>query len=165
MLKNRVSFQKGSKMNISGNLDSLFKFKPGDDWKAHFDNLEVFFDANFIKDDVIKVSFLISTIGEEAYQILRALCSPIPVYTKTFAELHELMKKHSSERFSVLKKRRHFSNMQQLDSESINQWYERVSRNALQCNFDGQLDDRLKDQFVAGMKEGKVLEKIWEEKN
>ena len=72
----------------------LPQFKPGNDWNVYSKRLEKFFNATSVNDDARKISFLISTIGQEAYQLLRDLCDPVLPHNKTYEELCELMKKH-----------------------------------------------------------------------
>ena len=142
----------------------LLKFKHDDDWNVHCERLEQFFKSNSVNDEVRKISFFISSVSQKSYQILRILRgSVLPSNYETYDELRELMKKHYSAKFSVSKVRKQFYNLQQLNSESITQWYALVLEGAVLCNFGGQLKERLKDQFIAGMKVGEILEKVYEE--
>ena len=73
----------------------LPQYKLGDDCSIYFEKLEQFFIANSVKDEVRKISFLISTIGQEAYEILRDLCEPVlPSHYKTYDELREIVRKN-----------------------------------------------------------------------
>ena len=152
------------KSKMSFGVIILPEFKPDGNWNVHFQRLEQFFNANSVNNDARKISILISSIGEETYQKLQDLCDPVlPSHFKTHVELRELIEKHCASGVSVFKERKQFYNLHKLNSESINQWYERVFKSAVQCNFGTGLEERMKNQFVAGMNERKILDRLSEE--
>lgn len=82
---------------------------------------------------------------------------------KRHKELCDILRKHYSPRISVYKERRHFYELRQNRGETINQWYARIKKGAVQCEFGNELEGRLKDQFITGMREGKILDRIFDE--
>ena len=86
-------FKQGPKMNID---QIQLQFKTSDDWNVHF-------IKNSIDDDARKISFLISTIGQDGYQILKDVCEPVPPHNKTYDELRELIIRKQEVRVSIEK--------------------------------------------------------------
>lgn len=76
---------------------------------------------------------------------------------KRHKELCDILRKHYSPRISVYKE------LRQNRGETINQWYARIKKGAVQCEFGNELEGRLKDQFITGMREGKILDRIFDE--
>ena len=145
-------------LNKDANLISIPQFKLGGDWNAHRDCLEDYFDSKNVGDDTKKkISILITSIGQEAYETMRDLCKPVLPNHKTFEQLSDIMEKHYSEIF-IFNKRKQFHSLQQFNSETVSQWYTRVNEYAAQCEFGEQLDERIKDQFLIGMQDRNVLD-------
>ncbi|KAL7293237.1 hypothetical protein TKK_0013377 [Trichogramma kaykai] len=149
-------------VTVGGNIGKIEEFQGGSDWSIYNERLEQYFSANFV-DEQRKVSVLLTSIGSSVYKTLRDLCSPTLPQEKTYEELCETLKKHYSPRISVYKERRQFYRLVQGSSENVSQWYARVKKGAVECQFGAELDNRIKDQFVSGLKEGKVLDRIFEE--
>lgn len=55
------------------------------------ERMEVYFLANCVEEDK-KVSVLLTVIGVQAYKILRILCDPDLLKTKSFSELCRILK-------------------------------------------------------------------------
>ncbi|CAB0033714.1 unnamed protein product, partial [Trichogramma brassicae] len=151
-----------SVVNVSGNIGKIEEFQGGSDWSIYNERLEQYFSANFVEDQR-KVSVLLTSIGSSVYKTLRDLCSPTLPQEKPYQDLCDILKKHYSPRISVYKERRQFYRLVQGPSENVSQWYARVKKGAVECQFGAELDNRIKDQFVSGLKEGKILDRIFEE--
>ncbi|XP_031784109.1 uncharacterized protein K02A2.6-like [Nasonia vitripennis] len=148
-------------VNFAGNIGRLEEFKINSDWNIYHERLEQYFNANFV-DDARKVSVLITAIGPEVYKILRNLCDPQLPHDKPYTELCEILSKQFSPRISIFQQRKRFYDLQQNSGESISQWYARIKKGAVHCDFGTELEGRIKDKFVTGMKEGKILDRICE---
>ena len=153
--------KKSSKFQVMEdyNLGSIPEFKFGDDWNKHREYLEDYFNFKCCYDNIRKISILIATLDQETYVMMRDFCNPELPHNKTFNQLCEMMEKDYIESL-IFCRRREFHNLQQLFSETISQWFIRVTEVAAQCDFGKYLDDRIKDQFVTGMKAGKILDRI-----
>ena len=73
------------------------------------------------------------------------------------------MNRHYAPRASVYKERKKFYDLQQANGETVNQLYARVKKGAVYCEYGAELEGRLRDKFVTGMREGKTLDRIFEE--
>ena len=106
---------------------------------------------------------LITTIDLDVYKTLRDICDPILPHNKIYEELCEILKTHFSPRIAVFKERKKFYELKQSDLESVSQWYARIKRGAVNCDFGVESEGRLKDKLVTGMKDGKILDQVLEE--
>lgn len=151
-------------INVAANIGTLEEFKANTNWSIYRERLEQYFHANFV-DDTRKVPVLLTAIGTEVYQILRDLCDPQLPQDKAYKELCDILTRHFSPQISVFKERRKFWELRQDRNESISLWYARIKKGAVQCSFGATLEDKLKEKFISGMAEGKILDRICEEKH
>ena len=147
-----------SNLNLNVNFGSISKFNSGDDWDLHSARLEQYFNWKSIDDDVQKKSILLLTIGQDAYRILIELCDN--AMPRTYDELCAIMKNHFAPELSVFQRRKQFSNLKQFNTETISEWYKNLVIAANLCDFGDQLEERIKEQFVTGMRDGKISEVI-----
>ena len=146
-------------VNVGANIGNLQEFNPSSDWTIYAERLEQYFRANYV-DESRKVSVLITAIGPEVYKTLRDLCDPVLPQNKTYSELCDILRKQYSPRISIFKERKEFYDLSQAENESVSQWYARVKKGAVHCEFGAELEGRLKDKFVTGMKAGKILDRV-----
>ena len=66
----------------------------GEDWIQYVERMEFYFAANGVTDASKQQAILLSTIGAQAYKVLRNLISPSTPTEKSFKELVEAMTKH-----------------------------------------------------------------------
>ncbi|KAJ8915437.1 hypothetical protein NQ315_003198 [Exocentrus adspersus] len=136
-----------------GNLASLRTYNIGDDWEIFAERLEQYLKANKVEEER-KVSVLITTISEEAYKTLKNLCDPVKPYEKYYADIVKLLDNQRRVTFDLLRQ----------GAESINEWFVKVKKAAADCEFGTSLTERVKDKFVVGLKPGRVLGRLCEEK-
>ena len=149
-------------VNVSTSIGTLEEFKSNSDWNIYRERLEQYFSANFIEADR-QVSVLITAIGPGTYKALRDLCDPILPQNKTYDEICEILNRHYAPRVSVYKERKKFYNLQQANGETVSQWYARVKKGAVYCEYGAELEGQPRNKFVTGMREGKTLDRIFEE--
>jgi len=135
-----------------------------DSWKIYQEQLEQFLEVNKIKTDLKKSAF-ISCIGQDAYKLLRDLCTPDLPKNKSFEELCTLMENHFTPKINVFRERNNFYMTSQQEGESIADFTARIRNLSTNCNFGGdKLEGILIDKFVFGLKSGKIKDRICEEK-
>ncbi|KAK9687808.1 hypothetical protein QE152_g35982 [Popillia japonica] len=92
------------------------------------------------------------------------LCSPLKPEEKTYEELVEIVQEHLQPAPSVISERHKFRLRRQEKGESVTQ-YVVVSRNlAKSCEFKETLDDNLRDQFVSGLHNEVIKQRLFSEK-
>jgi len=78
-------------MRIYGNIVSIPEFHISGDWEMYQERLEQYFMANMIEENR-QVAVLLTTIGDQAYKIIRDLCDPVMPSIKTYGELVLMLK-------------------------------------------------------------------------
>ncbi|KAJ8914171.1 hypothetical protein NQ315_016250 [Exocentrus adspersus] len=150
----------GQNVNTAISQPSVPKFLEfsyeSDDWEIYLERLDQHFTANNIGDEKIKTAILLSSIGQESYKLLRDLCIPDLPKTKAFEELCTLLNKQFGVHMSVWRERRKFHQLKQTD-ETITEWYAKIHSFSVHCKFGNNLNVFLKDKFVTGLTQGRVL--------
>lgn len=142
------------------NLRNFPNFEMEDDFTIFKEMLENAFDVLQI-EEAQNSGILIAVLGQKIYKILKNLCSPTIPKTKSYADLIALL----SERPKVLiyQERRTFYDARQMHGETIMDWHLHIKSLAVDCEFGANLNEIMKDQFISGLFEGKIFDRICEE--
>ena len=124
--------------------------------------MKLFFVANEVEDDK-KVAVLLTVIGSKTYSLLADLASPAEPSTKTFAELSELLKKHFEPKKMVVAERFRFHRRYRLEHESIMDFAAGLCTLSHDCQFEGFLNNALRDQFVCGLRSEAIQSRLLSE--
>ncbi|CAB0044454.1 unnamed protein product [Trichogramma brassicae] len=152
-----------SVVNVSGNIGKIEEFQGGSDWSIYNERLEQYFSANFVEDQR-KVSVLLTSIGSSVCTKLYEICVAQLCLKKNLTKICVISLKSIILRVSQFTRSVDSFIVSFKDpSENVSQWYARVKKGAVECQFGAELDNRIKDQFVSGLKEGKILDRIFEE--
>ncbi|KAG6442854.1 hypothetical protein O3G_MSEX002546 [Manduca sexta] len=121
-------------------------------WLEYVERIETYFVENNIPDES-KLSILFSAIGEEIYDLLYTIASPIKPSSLVFEDavrlLHDLLQSKPSKRAY----RYRFRNRNQLPSESIQDYTKQLKKLSSYCDFQqSELDQHLLDQLISGVK-------------
>lgn len=150
-------------VNVFGNVGSISEFKAGiDNWDEYKERLDQYFLANGIPANR-QVCVLLTVIGAASYSVLRDLCDPELPSVKEYAVLAKLLHDQFAPKIMVFRKRTEFHNLTQKADETVGDWYRRIKNMATHCKFGGNLEMVIKDRFVAGMRSGKIQERLFEE--
>lgn len=82
---------------------------------------------------------------------------------KTYEELCDVLKKTFFTAYISLQGTQTVLSISSKLNETISQWYARVKKGSVDSRFRQVLERRIKDQFVTGIKDGKILDRIFEE--
>ncbi|KAF2892439.1 hypothetical protein ILUMI_13737, partial [Ignelater luminosus] len=156
-----ASSQSAAAIHI-GNVGSLSEFNPADNWTIYQKRLEQFFVGNGVAQDR-KIAVLLTLIGSKAYGVLRDICDPQKPSELSYDSLCQKLTQQFSIQTSVFRQRCHFYNLNQIQSEIINDWFARVKKTATECQFGSVLDEKVKDKFVTGLINGPILDRLCEE--
>ncbi|XP_045463872.1 uncharacterized protein K02A2.6-like [Harmonia axyridis] len=143
-------------------IGSIAEYSSDDDWSLWAERLEQYFSANDI-DQEKRVPVLLTLIGDKAYKTLRDLCDPALPKDKTYKELRDILTAQFSKKVSIFKERIEFYNLKQMEREAVRSWYVRIKNKASACKFRANLNEILKDKFVAGMCKSPKLDRVCEE--
>jgi Retrotransposon gag protein len=137
-------------------------FKANADFEIFMERLHNAFIVNKTPD-TDRVAILLNQIDEHVYKTLRNLCDPETPGTKTFDEIHSLLRRQYVRETSAWKERRKFFNAVQKRTESVNEWFLRLKTLATNCDFGKDLPEMLKNKFVCGLDQSAIFERIAEE--
>ena len=133
-------------------IGSLAEFKPeSEKIEAYLERVQLFFDANGIKDDK-KVAVLLTVIGSTTYALLSSLLAPAKPGDKPFEVLSETLLRHFDPKPLVIAERFHFHRRNQASSESISEYVAELRRLATHCEFGDYLEQALRDRLVCGIR-------------
>ncbi|KAJ8670720.1 hypothetical protein QAD02_001979 [Eretmocerus hayati] len=151
-------------VNVSAGIGQIEEFDPDVDWEINQGRLEQYLTVNHVVGER-RAAVLITVIGPRVHETLRDLWFPDPPSSRLYEDLCTTLRKYFAPTFSVSKERKQFYDLHQDSSKTVNLWYARVKKGEVKCKFGEDPENRVEDKFVAGMSEGKVLERICEEEH
>ena len=119
---------------------------------AYLERVQIFFDANGIKEDKKKVSVFLNAVGARTYALLKDLLSPDKPAAKTFEALQKALTDHFEPKPLVIAKRFYFHQRAQGTNESVLEYIAELRRLATHCEFGAFLQDALRDRLVCGLR-------------
>uniref|UniRef100_A0A1I8H8K9 Reverse transcriptase domain-containing protein n=1 Tax=Macrostomum lignano TaxID=282301 RepID=A0A1I8H8K9_9PLAT len=127
--------------------------------------MEQYFICNKVESTEAKRATFLTAIGEKHYKLLRDLCHPDKLTTKTFEQLRDVLKNHCSPAPSEIAARFKFQRRMQQEGESFTVFLAGLKSAAVHCNFGSTLNERLRDQLVFGMSSDAMRSKLLESAN
>lgn len=129
---------------MAGHLFS--RLEPFDCQKGDFDyyleQFEHFLVLNSVDEEGKKVPLFISSIGQEAYKILKDICAPSDPKEKSFEQLKSLLQEYFA--------RREFYRRNQRPGEYTGAFVNELKRLSVKCNFGPFAHDALRDRIACG---------------
>lgn len=135
-----------------------------DSWELYTERLEQYFLCNKVEEN-LKVPTLITVMGADSYELLGTLCAPVKPATKKYSELVALMQRHLQPKPSVLAERFKFRQRKQNKSESIADYVADLKKLTKFCEFGSYLEESLRDQFVCGIYNENIRQRLFVEEN
>ncbi|KFD49840.1 hypothetical protein M513_09307 [Trichuris suis] len=129
-------------------------------WDAYVERLKFFFEANGIADDGKKRATLLSVCGLPALSIAKSVVSPKSLSDVSYDYIVRALQCHFIPKPSVIYQRFHFQRRLQRDGEGIATYIAEFRRLASDCNFGSNLEERLRDQFVCGLKDEDLQKRL-----
>ncbi|XP_063391394.1 uncharacterized protein K02A2.6-like [Cydia fagiglandana] len=144
-------------------IGKLQPFDPSaDDWALYVDRLEQYFIVNSVTD-ALKVPTLITVMGSASYELLVTLCTPDKPSTKKFEVLKELMTNHLQPKRSIMAERYKFRQRIQKKGESLAVYVADLKKMTQYCDFKTELENNLRDQFVCGIADDTIRQRLFVE--
>ena len=124
-----------------------------DKWELWEEKFKFFLLANSIKDDA-KKPMLLATVGMTALGYLHDLNMPTSLDDAgvTYTRLLEQFRAHFGAKTTQLAARHEFGRLLQKDSESVDDYAASLRTASVLCGFCADLDIRLRDQLLLGLK-------------
>ena len=127
------------------------------------ERLEQFFLANDIEDPTKQKAILLGCCGSKPYSLFSNLLAPVTPSTKSYAELVNLMKDHTTPKPSIILERFKFFKRDWENGETISIYISKLQKLARVCDFGTNLEDMLRDRLVCGVHDDKIQQKLLSE--
>jgi len=114
-------------------------------------------------NDEKKKYALLASLGTEAFELVADSCLPKKPAEKSYQELVSLIKLQITKKKLPIAARYEFYQLRQ-NSDDVKTYVRKLRHYADDCEFGGQLDDRLRDQFVIGQANKEALKRMLTEK-
>ncbi|XP_058831927.1 uncharacterized protein LOC131690285 [Topomyia yanbarensis] len=112
------------------------------DFDYYLEQFDHFLVLNSIDDETKKIPLFISSIGQDAYKILKESCAPADPKEKSFDELKTLLLQYFA--------RRQFYGRNQRQGEQLGAFISDVKKLSLKCNFGPFAKEALRDRIACG---------------
>lgn len=132
------------------------------DWSVFVDKLNYFCDVNKLSPER-KRAFLILQVTTDAHIMLRDICHPDPVTSKSYEQLIDLCGKYFMHRTTVFGNRRKFYEAKQELEEPLYRWLNRVQELASGCLFGDRFDLSVLDKFIVGLSSTEMITRLCDE--
>lgn len=123
--------------NNSAVFGCLTEYKPSSSssWTSYKERLEFYFQANSIVNDQIKRAIFLTSVGEETYDLVRSLFTPLAPKDIEFTEIIEKLDVHFNPTPNEIVRRYQFYKRQQEKNETISQFIAEIRKLSEFCNF------------------------------
>lgn len=132
-------------------------------WENYEIRLKAWLEVQDIAQEGKKKAALISEIGAETFGVVKDLAFPASVNDKTFGQLLVLLREHFKKNRTPMADRLLLHNRKQGDSETLTDFIAALKKIASTCDYGAELDNRLRDAFLFGVKNQKILNRLIEE--
>ncbi|XP_053688950.1 uncharacterized protein LOC128738110 [Sabethes cyaneus] len=112
------------------------------DFDYYLEQFEHFLLLNSVDDEAKKVPLFITSIGQDAYRILKESCDPVDPKEKSFEELKAALLQYFA--------RRQFYSRNQRPNEQLGAFINDVKRLSLKCSFGPFAKEALRDRIACG---------------
>ena len=135
------------------------------DIESYLERLEMHFLASNIAESegnaTNRKAILLSSIGADAYRILKDICFPEAPTEKTYAALASELKKHFKPKRLAVAERFHFNTVQQQQGQTIAEFVAQLKKLSTYCEYTGdQLKESLRDRFICGLCSESIQRKL-----
>ena len=134
-------------------MGSIEAYNPkSDDWSSYEGRLEFYLTINKITDAAIKRAALLTRINNAGFRMLTDLQFPNKLIDVTNDALIEDLDKAYNRKFFKMASRVRFETISQHEGQNIDEFFAELLHAFINCGIGNQLDNRLKDQFVIGLR-------------
>ena len=113
----------------------------------------------------MKRAALLTLIGNGNFRMLTDLHFPTKVMDVRYDTLIEDLDKAYGNKVSKMASRLRFGTVSQYEGQSIDEFIAELRHSALDSGFGDQLENRLKDQFVIGLRSDHIKKKLFEDED
>ena len=125
----------------------------------------IFFLANDITDAAKKKATFLTSIGVDAYRLVRSLCTPDMPSDKSLTDIVKLLKDHLAPEPNSILERFKFYSRNRKDGESVADYVVDLRRLSRNCKFGTSLKEMLRDRIVCGINDTGMQRKMLSRKD
>ena len=129
-------------------------------WSTYKGRFSFYLKANIITDAAFKKAPLLTLIGDIAYRMLADLHLPNKLSTVSFDDPITNLDSAYCKKVSKLASRVRFQSIVQHEGQSVDEYLAEHRHYFIDCGFGDQLNNRLKDQFVVGLRSDQIKKKL-----
>ena len=148
-------------MSLIGNVGP---YDESEKFSTHVDRVKLYFEANSIAENKQVPAFL-SLIGPKLFSLTTDLVSPRTPKECTLEELISALNNHYKPQVIVIYERFKFYRRCQENHESVTSFVAALKSLASTCEFEGKLEEMLRDKLVMGLREESTQRLLLTEKN
>lgn len=131
-------------------IGQLEPYKQTSSWNNYRERLEFYFEANGVLNDNIKRAIFLTMVGEETYEVIRFLFTPLAPRDVTYTEILERLDTQFNPIPNEIIQRYNFRKRYQRHDEVIVMFVTDLRKLSEHCNYT-ELDKELRDQIVCGV--------------
>ncbi|XP_065217466.1 uncharacterized protein K02A2.6-like [Planococcus citri] len=169
--KKRLSSSKmGEEANAANNLAQRianFKFQQFDPkqegWRYYSQRFSLELTLQSIVEATDKRNLLLKCIGPTIYKLVIDHFDPDDVLSKTYDDITKFLTDYYKPTTNYLSERVNFGMCVRSDKQTLTQFLEELRSKAVHCSFKSTLDERLRDQFLLGINNSAMREKLYTE--
>ena len=132
------------------------------EWELYEAKFTFFLEANLINDDKQKRAMLLASVGTTALGYVRDLNVPKELHEVDYKNLLEQLRAHYGKKTAMLAARNDFAYVRQKDGQSVEDFAAALRAASLLCKYGADLDVRLRDQLVIGLREDSIRKRLME---
>ena len=125
-------------MAVIGVLDK-FDINGEESFDVYYERVDLFFLANDITDAAKKKATFLTSIGVDAYRLVRSLCTPDMPSDKSLVDIVKLLKDHLAPEPNSILERFKFYSRNRKDGESVADYVVDLRRLSRNCKFGTSL--------------------------
>ena len=145
---------------MAGLVGSIEAYNPkSDEWSTYKGRLEFYLQINKITDAAMKRAALLTLIGNDGFRMLTDLHFPTKLIDVTYYTLIEDLDKAYGKNVSKMASRLRFGTVSQHEGQSIDEFIAELRHATMDSGFGDQLENRLKDQFLIGLRSDHIIKK------
>ncbi|KAK9727473.1 hypothetical protein QE152_g19137 [Popillia japonica] len=149
--------------NTNTTVQTIFTIEQFDNAKNHWSRwvkrLEGAFTIFNVPDDK-KVGYLLHYMGADAFDTLCDKLAPEDPWLKEYKFLVDYMQQYYNPAPLEIAENFRFNKRRQQEGESVQEYLTALQKLAINCNFGTYLKTALRNQFVFGLKNEKILQVI-----
>ncbi|KAK9401763.1 hypothetical protein NXF25_010119 [Crotalus adamanteus] len=129
-------------------------------WESYIARVENYLKVNQVREDSLKAATLLCICGQDAFKIAENIAAPVPLESVNYTDLKKLLKEHFQPKLSVITWRHTFEQRDQRPGESAKEYIAVLRKAAKHCEFK-DLEERLRDRFVCGLRHRELQQRLF----